>query len=200
MSADHSQKIAKSFSRLGWIGLWIQAVLAILPVAMLLYVLFGMTTGSRETLGFIDYVAFLGLALLGFTALWSYRYTRLGRRIADPARRPAWTSVIKTLWVGLWAGSAGIVISICLLVFEVTRLLILVLKAPQGGVPVMRTEIDSRTYWISAIDIVTLLAELCTLVGELLVVGLTLWLLFQVTRYSVGFDQSPLSGDAKSKS
>ena len=88
MSADHSQKIAKSFSRLGWIGLWIQAVLAILPVAMLLYVLFGMTTGSRETLGFIDYLAFVGVAILGFTALWSYRYTRLGRRIADP-RAPA---------------------------------------------------------------------------------------------------------------
>jgi hypothetical protein len=70
-----------------------------------------------------------------------------------------------------------------LMLVEVVRLLILFLKAPQGGVPVMRTDIESRTAWVSAIDVVTLLAELCTLIGELVILGFTLWLLFAVTRH-----------------
>ncbi|HWL07399.1 MAG TPA: DUF3611 family protein [Planctomicrobium sp.] len=190
MAADTCQKIAKSFSRLGWIGVWIQAALAIIPVAMFLYVLFGMATGVRETLGFIDYLAMLGLAILGFTTIWSFYYTRVARKIADPALRPTAASVIRTLWVGLWAGATGVFISLSLMLIEIIRLLIVVLKAPQGGVPVMRTEVDSRTYWISAIDIVSLLAEICTLMGELVVIGLTLWLLFQVTRYSACFNKA----------
>jgi hypothetical protein len=182
---DYSlQKIARSFTRLGWIGLWVQAALAILPLAMIFYVVLGKATGRRETLTFVDYLAIVGLLILGFTALWSYYYTRVGRKLASPDTRPSWTSVVKTLWVGLWAGCAGVFVSMLLLIIEVTRLLVLLLKAPQGGVPVMRTEFDSRTLWISAIDIVTLLAELCTLVGELLIIGFTLWLLFQVTRAS----------------
>lgn len=183
MTEIYEQKIAKAFSRLGWIGLWVQAVLAILPTVMIGYVVFGKMTGARPTLGFMDYLALVGLAILAFTAFWSFRYTRLGKRIADPERRPAWTSVVRTLWVGLWASCAGIAVSLLLMVVEVVRLLILFMKAPQAGVPVIRTEIESRTAWVSAIDVVTLLAELCTLVGELLILGFTLYLLFAVTRY-----------------
>jgi hypothetical protein len=47
----------------------------------------------------------------------------------------------------------------------------------------MRTEIDGRTEWVSAMDVVTLLAELCTLVGELVILGFTLYLLFAVSRH-----------------
>lgn len=183
MEENHVQRIARAFSRLGWTGFWIQTALAILPTAMIAYALLGKMTGSRVALGFLDYLALFGLAILAFTTFWSYRYTRLAPRIADPDRRPTWSRVVRTLWVGLWAGCAGIAVSLLLMVVEVVRLLILFLKAPQGGVPVMRTEIDSRTAWVSAIDVVTLLAELCTLVGELVILGLTLWLLFAVTRH-----------------
>ena len=72
--------------------------------------------------------------------------------------------------------------SVLLLVIEVVRLLFLFLKAPQAGVPVIRTETDQRTAWVSAIDVVSLLADLCTLIGELVVIGITLWLLFRITR------------------
>ncbi|HMO83350.1 MAG TPA: DUF3611 family protein [Lacipirellulaceae bacterium] len=183
MDETQVQRIAKSFSRLGWMGFWIQAALAILPLSLIAYALLGKMTGSRVALGFFDYLAFVGLGVLVFTTFWSYRYTRIGRRLAaEPEQRPSWSRVLRTLWVGLWASSAGIAISLLLMVVEVVRLLILFLKAPQGGVPVMRTELDSRTAWVSAMDVVTLLAELCTLVGELVILGLTLYLLFAVSR------------------
>jgi hypothetical protein len=200
MEESHVQRIARAFSRLGWTGFWIQAALAVLPAVMIAYAILGKMTGSRVALGFFDYLALVGLAILAFTTFWSYRYTRLARRIADPGVRPAWSSVARTLWVGIWAGCAGIAVSLLLMVVEVVRLLILFLKAPQGGVPVMRTDIESRTAWVSAIDVVTLLAELCTLVGELVILGFTLWLLFAVTRYAGQDEQSsaPVGGSALS--
>lgn len=183
MSTSDEQAIARRFHKLGWLGFWIQIVLAILPLIMLGYMLLGKATSGSIILGFMDYLALAGLLILLFTTFWSYRYTRLGRWIADPESPTDWGSVAKTLRVGLWASCVGVVVSVMLIVIEVLRLLFLFLKTPQAGVPVFRTQADNRTAWVSAIDVVSLLAEICTLIGELLVVTLTLWLLFTVLKH-----------------
>lgn len=196
MSATDEQWIAKKFHRFGWLAVWIQAILGILPLAMLGYVVLGKATGSRVALGVMDYLALVGLAILAFTTFWSYRYTRLARRIADPELRPEWTSVAKTLRVGIWASCIGIVVSMMLLIAEVLRLLFLFLKTPQAGVPVIQTQAENRSAWVSAIDVVSLLAEICTLVGELMVVAFTLWLLFAVLKHVGVFGRLDDSADA----
>jgi hypothetical protein len=122
------------------------------------------------------------LAILAFTTFWSYRYTRLARRIADPEQRPEWTDVTKILRVGIWASCAGIAISMLLLIVEFLRLLFLFLKTPQAGVPAIQFQAD-RTAWVSAVDMVSLLAEICTLAAELLIVALALRLLFAVLKH-----------------
>lgn len=193
MPATSAEKIARDFSRFGWIAVVIQAVLAIIPILLLCYVLFGKVAGNDVAWSLTDYLAILGLAILAFTTLWAFRYTRIAQRIVDPARRPPRSSLIRTLWVGLWASSLGIVVSLVLLFIEVIRLLILFLRAPQAGVPVFQTQAENRLTWVSAIDAVSLLAELCTLTGELLVLVLTLWLLFRVTALADDYDRS-LSG------
>jgi hypothetical protein len=175
---------------LGWTAVFIQAVLAVIPIFMLCYVVFGRATGERDAFDFTDYLAFVGLAILGFTTFWSYRYTRLARRIADPDHRPPQDSIISILWVGLWASCLGIIVSLLALMIEVVRLLILFLKAPQGGVPVIQTQANNRAGWVSAIDAVSLLAEVCTIAGEFLVLGITLWLLFRVTRLAGDYAES----------
>ena len=181
MSDDAAARIGRAFARVGWTGLCLQGVLIILPLLMLGYVIFGKVAGVREPLDFTEYLAFVGLLILAFTTFWSFYYTRVARRIEDPARRPTWDSISKILWIGLWASCLGIVVSLLSLFIEVTRLLILFLKAPQAGVPVMRTELETPTEWVSALDAVGLLAEVCTLAGEFLLLGLTLWLLFKIT-------------------
>jgi hypothetical protein len=181
MSDDAAARIGRAFARVRWTGLCLQGVLIILPLLMLGYVIFGKVAGVREPLDFTEYLAFVGLLILAFTTFWSFYYTRVARRIEDPARRPTWDWISKILWIGLWASCLGIVGSLLSLFIEVTRLLILFLKAPQAGVPVMRTELETPTEWVSALDAVGLLAEVCTLAGEFLLLGLTLWLLFKIT-------------------
>jgi hypothetical protein len=192
------QRIANSFRKLGWMGVWIQAILAIIPLVMFAYVVLGKATGARPALGFADYLALGGLAILAFTTFWSYRYTRLAPQIADPQRIHRLKSIHGTLRVGLWASCLGILVSMALLFVEVVRLLILFLKAPQGGVPVMRTELDSRSDWVSAIDVVSLLAELCTLMGELAILGFSLYLLLAVTRHGDLFATEAAGNEAPS--
>jgi hypothetical protein len=189
MTATGAERIARTFARLGWAGVYIQLALMIPPVFMLCYVIFGRATGTRETLDFTEYLAILSLAILGFTTFWSYRYTRLAKRMNDADHRPSQDSIVKILWVGLWASGLGIAVSMLSLFIEVIRLLILFLQAPQGGVPVFQTQPDNRMAWVSAIDAVSLLAELCTLAGELVVLGLTLWLLFKVTQFAGDYDK-----------
>lgn len=196
MASNDLQKLAALFRRLGWLGVWIQAALAIVPLGMIAYLLLGKLTGATPRLGFIDSLALVGLALLLFTTLWSYRYTRLADRLVDSERTPPVGRVQRTLWTGLWAGCAGVAVSLLLMFVEVVRLLLLFLKTPQGGVPVLRTDATQRSDWVSAIDVVTLLAELCTLAGELVVIGLTLRLLFAVTRRGAAWEAEPAAVDA----
>lgn len=187
------ERVAKSFFRLGWIGFWTQLVLAIVPLCMFVYVLWGSATSETAALGIMDYLALIGLAVLGFTTFWSYRYAALAKRIADPERRPKRTYLSGVLWIGLWAGMLGIAISLALMFLEVFRLLFLFLTTPQGGVPVIQTQADNRASWVSALDVVSLLAELCTLTGELVILGLTLYLLLRVSQLPENL--APATGD-----
>jgi hypothetical protein len=68
-----------------------------------------------------------------------------------------------------------------LMMFEVGRLLFVFLRAPQGGAPVIQTTTYDPSTWVSAIDMVGLLADLSVLAAELIVLAFTLWLLFRIT-------------------
>jgi len=181
-----AQKLAGAFRRLGWIGVWVQALLAVIPLLMFAYVVLARAAGTRVAMTLADYLALLGLAVLAFTTYLSYRYTRLAAQIADPARRPSDTALTRVLWVGLWASCLGLTLSLMMLIGEVARLLLLVLSTPQAGVPVIQTQTESRTAWVAAIDVVRLLADVCTLAGEMLILGFTLWLLFRLTALARG--------------
>lgn len=187
-SSQHAaEKIAKAFSRLGWIGVCFQLLMMILPLFMLGYVIYGKVTGTRQLFDLTEYLAIIGLAILAFTTFWSFYYTRLAAKIRDPEQRPSPDSLESKLWVGLWASCIGIGFSLVNLFIEASWLLMLFLKAPQGGVPIIRTELDNRADWVSAIDAVSLLAEVSTLAGEFLLLGLTLCLLFRITRLDGGY-------------
>jgi hypothetical protein len=182
--------MARGFSRLGWTGFWLQLVLGTLPVGLAVYVLFYCRTATqqRSGLGIGDYVGLVGFAILLFTIFWCYRYTRLGRRMAAPSGRPPKASVVRTLWIGVTASGLGILLSMLLMLFEIGRLLFVFLGAPQGGAPVIQTDTGDRAVWVSAIDMVKLLADLSVLTAELIVLAITLWLLFRITQFENAYD------------
>ena len=192
MSTDYSnqpiaypEQLSRDFSRLGRLGFWIQIVLLITPLALLLYVLVLRTPDPTRTvsINLANYLSIGSLVLLVFTTFWFYSYIGLAKKIADPARRPSRDAVTNKIWIGIWAGCIGICFSMVLLFSAVGRLLFTLLTLPPGVV-IAPTGTSSSTEFVTAADAVTLLSVIIVLTAELVVLGLSIWLLFQATRTS----------------
>jgi len=175
--------LASWLVRLGWIGFWLQVVFGALPIIVMVYYFVFSRSGTNPRSGFpfIEYLTIANILLLVFTTFWSYRYTRLGRRLMDPERRPPESSVIRTVWIGVVASATGMVFCMIVMLIEAANLLFFFLRAPQGGIPVVQTSGTEATYWVSSVDMVSLVALILTLFAELIVLILSLWLLFRAT-------------------
>jgi hypothetical protein len=169
---------AKAFWRLGWIGFWTQIGFGSLPVVLIVYALIFGTRAGNSLIGLLTLASLL---LLAFTTVWSYRYTRLAQQLADPERRPSHFVVQRAAWIGVAGGAAGIVFSMLVMLFEVAQLLIHFLRAPQAGVPVIQTTGAGTATWVSAGDMMSLMALILGMFGELVFLTLSLWLLFRTT-------------------
>lgn len=182
---SNPESLARQFSRLGWVGFWMQLALLSIPLLLLLYVVFVSSPDSAQRRGIdlSNYLSYGSPLVMLFTTYWFFRYTRVAKRIADPDLRPAQSSVLQTLWIGVGAGGLGILFSMGLLMNAVGRLLFVLLATPQTGIPLAALGGDPTTT-LSAIDAVSLAALLFTLSAELIVLGFSLWLLFRVTRPS----------------
>ena len=65
-------RLAKQFSRLGWIGFWIQFALLAVPIILLVYVLFVSSPESAQRRGIdlSNYLSFGSLLVMVFTTVW----------------------------------------------------------------------------------------------------------------------------------
>src|SRR5262245_15424105 len=81
--------LARTFSRLGRIGFWLQIVVGAIPFLLTIYILIfaHYPSGPRAGLTFVEYLTVANLLILIFTTWWFYRYTRLAQRITDPESR-----------------------------------------------------------------------------------------------------------------
>jgi hypothetical protein len=183
-SRRERQNLADQFALLGRIGFYAQLVLLVVPVALTIYLLMlgrsGQGAGTSVNLG--NFLSFGSLLVMIFTTYWFFRYIRLGERLKDSASFPPRSNVISTLWIGLWAGCLGIVLSILLLFAAAWRILFVLLTNPQSGMLIAPTPGTNPTYSLSAIDALSLTLLIIGLAVELMVLGLTLWLVFQTTR------------------
>ena len=189
-------RLAKQFSRRGWIGFWIQFALLAVPIILLVYVLFFSSPESAQRRGIdlSNYLSFGSLLVMVFTTFWFYRYTGLGKRIADPELRPPQSSAVRTLWIGLWAGCLGIFFSMLLLLSAVGRILFVLMANPQTGMQIAQGLGTDPTKSLSAMDAVSLTSLLFLLTAELLVLTFSLWLLFRTTRPSAAIAEATTDG------
>ncbi|WP_296808768.1 DUF3611 family protein [Thiocapsa sp.] len=178
--------LARSFARLGWTGLWIQIVVGAIPIVLMSYtfVFAQSPSGPRAGLPIVEYLTMGSLAILVFTTFWFYRYTRIAKRIAGPEQSPSEEDLAGTVWVGLVASSVAILFTIVVMFIEVAHLLFYFLSTPQGGVPVIQTTGMGPASWVSAVDMLSLMSMVMTLLAELVVMVFSLWLLFRVTEGS----------------
>lgn len=180
------EKLSRQFTGLGWLGFWIQLAMLAIPLLLLFYVLFfqGPETPQRFGIDLSNYLSYGSLLVMVFTTFWFFRYTRVGKRIADPERRPPRSSVERTLWVGLWAGGLGILFSMLLLFSAAGRMLFILLANPQTGLMIAPGTGGDPMQSISAVDAISLTSLLVILAAELIVLGFSVWLLFRTTRAS----------------
>ena len=181
------ESLARAFLRLGWAGLWIQIAIGLIPVLLVIYALIFGRVGTRGGSLLIECLTVAGLIVMGFTTIWSYRYVRLGKQIADPARRPSEFEIRRAAWIGVAASAIGILFSMLVILFEVVQLLIYFLRAPQAGVPAVQTTGGGQASWVSAADMMNLLALTVSLFGELTILVFSIWLLFRSMMASAEF-------------
>jgi hypothetical protein len=174
-----STSLSTTFLRLGWIGFWIQVALGAIPLTLMIYGFIFGRSGTRSGLPLLEYLTTISLLILAFTTIWFFRYTRLAKRLADPQHPVTQREVQRTTWIGVFGGTLGLVFSMLVMLAEVTQLLFYFLRAPQAGVPVIQTASVAVSSWVSAVDIVSLLALIIIMFGELVVLIFSLWLLFR---------------------
>lgn len=187
-----TQNLAKTFSRLGWIGFWVQIVVGSLPFLLMAYafIFTRSPSGPRAGLALVEYLTLASSLILIFTIVWFHRHTRLANRIADPQACPPAASVLRSVSTGLVASSIGLLFSMTVMVIETGHLLFYFLAAPQGGVPVFQTSDTGAAGWVSAVDMMSLMALSLFVFAELVVLILSLWLLFRTMQVSAEFPQS----------
>ncbi|HEY1376425.1 MAG TPA: DUF3611 family protein [Gemmataceae bacterium] len=175
--------LAGALTRLGWAGFWLQVVFGAIPIiVMIYYFLFSRSTDQPPGgFPFIEYLTIADLAFLGFTMFWSYRYTKLAKRLTGPEPRPSESYVVRTVWTGVTASAAGMLFSMIVMLIEAANLLFYFLKSPQAGIPVIQTSGTAAVHWVSSVDMVSLVALILTLFAELIVLFFSLWLLFRAT-------------------
>ena len=188
----HTSKLdnlATTFRRLGRVGFWLQVVLGSIPVVLMLYVFMfsGQTSGPRAGLPVVEYLTILSLLMLLFTTYWFHRYTVLSRTIADPESGITESAVLGKVWIGLVASSLGLLFSMLVMLVEVGQLLFYFLSAPQGGIPAIQTVAGTSASWVSAVDLVSLMALMLALTADVIVMVLSLWLMFRTSQVSTEF-------------
>lgn len=186
------ESLGKTFSRLGWMGFWLQIVLGSVPLLLMVFIFaFARSpNGPRTGFPFVEYLTAASLLILVFTIVWFYRYTRLAKCLAEPSTRPSILSITRTIWMGIMVGSLGILVSMLLMIIETGNLLFNFLKAPQGGVPVVQTTGAQALGWVSTIDVASLMALSLFLFAELIVLVFSLWLLFRTMQVAAEFPQA----------
>jgi hypothetical protein len=174
--------VAGSFRRIGRAGFILQLVIGAVPllVAGFMFFFAPPPSGPRRPLQLDHYLAMASMGLLAFTTIWFFLYARLGRTLAEPGATWTREGLLRRVWIGVAASAAGIVLSTVVMIAETGYMLFRFLEAPQGGVPVIQTDADAN--WISALDMLSLLALNFTLTAEIAVLILGLLLLYRVTR------------------
>jgi hypothetical protein len=182
-SPETRRRIGQQLSSLGKLGFFIQLALLAVPVLSALYLLLlSRTAQGAGQIGFSNLISIASTLVMLFTTYWFYRYMRLGQRIRDPGEPAPRSAALSTLWVGLWAGALGILLSLLLLLAATWRMLYVLLTNPQTGMLIAPNLGGTNpSYTLSAVDAVSLMTNIVNLGAELVVLGLTLWLLYRLT-------------------
>lgn len=177
-NADKTGRVADALVRLGKAGFWVQLVFLIIVIVLggVVLTIVGGSAGAG------NFLTFLGLILPAFTTFWCWHYAAMGRSLKDTGSEPSADRIQGRVWIGVWVGTVGVVLTILSLFGAAFALLVTMLANPQVGLQISAAEAGAAPYTVSAVDAVSIMTLLLTLTAELLVVAISLRIVFLIAR------------------
>jgi len=183
----HIAQLSRIYSKLGWCGFWAQLIIGSIPVVLMAYLfMFAASPGPRAGFALVEYLSIASLVALAFTTIWAFRYKTLAKKLLNPEPHVTYGKLVRAAWVGGAISILGMAFSLAIMLVEVAHLLFYFLSTPQGGVPVIQTTQAESASWVSAIDMLSLMALLLTLVAELLFLIFSQYLLYRSLAAAAG--------------
>lgn len=176
--------MANTFRITGWIGFWIQLVLVIICSLILLFA--AASGGSNDRLNSTNpgtgpglFFTLCGILVLCFSIYWSFRYTRIAKRLRspEPGQRPSKANAVQVVRIGLIVNLAGMLLTLLGTEAIVGGLLAKSLTQPQGV-----ATFNDPTRLIQSLDIFVVQASINVVAAQFVGIATSLWLFQQVNR------------------
>ncbi len=175
-------KVAMAFRLYGWIGFWVQLVMAFLAAIALLLALSGRTFSSDTSSdnGFAIFWAICGIALLVVNLLFNVRYVRIAKALMhEPGAslHPRKSDAIRLLRLGILIGFVGMLLALLSSGSSVGVLVAKTISQPPG------VAILDPNRIVRAMDVLVVLANITLIAAHLAGTVIAFWLLDRVHHY-----------------
>lgn len=173
------QQSASLLLTLGWGGFWIQFVLTIVAGLILGFAILDPTLnlGLKSGIGWLSVIG--GIAALGLSVYWFYRYSRLGQQLKDPdpTLHPSRKAIVQVLQLGVLVNLVAMLLTLVGIETIVGALLLKTLSVPQGAA-IYRTG-----QLIEPIDIFVVQANISMIAAQFVGIGIPFWLASRVEHH-----------------
>ncbi|YAF96643.1 MAG: DUF3611 family protein [Nodularia sp. CChRGM 3473] len=175
------QRIAHNIRLTGWITLWVQLALALVSGLSLLFAATGREFADRSNpgLGIGIFWAISGILVLLFGVFWDFRYTRIGRRLANPnpTLHPSKADTTRAIRLGIMVGLVGLLVTILGAGVSVSVLVAKAVSQPPG------VAITDPNKIIRALDVFIVVANINGIAAHFVGVVASMWLLERVHQH-----------------
>jgi Protein of unknown function (DUF3611) len=176
------RKIATAFRWWGWIGFWMQLVLAFLAAIALLFAVSGsvVNPNASSEIGVATFWAVCGIVLLIASLLLDAQYIRIAKGLMhEPGAilHPRKTGAIRLLRLGILLGFIGIVLSLLGSGASIVVLIAKTVSQPPG------IAITDPNKIVRAMDVFVVLANTTLIAAHLAGTAIAFWLLDRVHHY-----------------
>jgi hypothetical protein len=174
------RRIAAQLRRVGWLGFWLQLVLAVVSTLIFLFATpFASAGASNPGTGGSLLLAVGGLLAVYVSTYWSFRYVSIGRKLKHPDLRPKKADTIKLIQWGLLCSILGLGLSVMGAESIAGTLLGKSLSLAQ---PFAVYSPDALSKIIQPLDIFIVLANTHTITAHFIGIVSSLWLLSKISK------------------
>lgn len=175
------QGIANTIYLTGWIIFWLQLGLVVVSSLALLFAASGRGFADQPNpgLGVGIFWAVCGILLLLFSVYWNFRYTRIGKQLANPnpALHPSKADTLSKIRLGIIVGLVGMLLSILGAGASIGVLVAKSISQPPG------VAITDPYKIIRALDVFVVLANFNGITSHFIGIVASLWLVERVDQH-----------------